>query len=119
MVTSNWIYDKTTNRFLYGGPYEPTFDAVTQGLARLTDRDPDLILERYDATAPTWRRLATQTELDAEATAQRDREGSGDIARRATKATVVWTLKRLLGRNPTVAEIGHGRARNGSPSTRP
>lgn len=39
----------------------------------------------------------TATEIDAQALRE--------ATQRAVKATVVWTLRRLLGRNPTAAEI--------------
>jgi hypothetical protein len=66
VAVSKWVYELATGRFLYGGFYEPTFDPDTQGVAEFDDANPnpDTVRERYDATAETLRRPATDEELD-------------------------------------------------------
>ena len=105
MATARWVYDKATARFLYGGFYEPTFDAATQGVASFSDQPPDPALERFDGTSPTQRRPATSAELQADATAAVAAQADSDVAVRRVKALIAWTLRRLLGRNPTGAEL--------------
>lgn len=65
--------------------------------------------ERYDAASPTRRRPATPEELASHAAAEADAEAAQQQAARAIKATVVWTLRRLLGRTPTAEEIRQAR----------
>lgn len=107
MSESRWVYEIASGRFLRGGFYLPDFDALTEGVVAFEDADPhpDPAKERFDTASPTKRRLATQAELDADtvtvkATAAQ-REAAADIVR----ATVAWTLFRILGRQPTGTEI--------------
>jgi hypothetical protein len=74
MAAAKWVYDLASGRFLYGGYYEPSYDPATQGIAEFPDADPnpDVEHERFDATSPTLRRLATTEELTADETAAVD-----------------------------------------------
>jgi hypothetical protein len=102
---SKWIYLKADGRFLRGGYFEPDFDATTEGLVEFDEGNPDPIRERFDATSPTNRRPATAAEIAAVAAADADAALNVEASRLDIKTTVVWTLKRILGRNPTLAEI--------------
>jgi hypothetical protein len=105
MAVSQWVYDKATGRFLYGGYYDPAFDPSVQGLAAFVDRHPDPTSERFDAASLTLRRPATVAELAADAAATLAGQADADVSVKRVVTTIAWLLKRTLGRNPTGAEV--------------
>ena len=90
-----WVADKVSSQWLYGGPYNPSYDPATQALVKL-DRNPNPLTERYDPNAKDPIRPATAQEqadfqaakLDAEALARFDGE-------KMLKAGLIWTAQKL------------------------
>jgi hypothetical protein len=58
-----------------------------------------------------WEELAAAPAITADPLSQNEADASAlrEATTKATKVTVVWALKRILGRNPTVQEIQDAR----------
>jgi len=117
MAQLKFIVQAATNKFITGGFFDPPVPMLPDGsvdpayiiVTMPGDVMPDVVRERYDPTVITLRRPATQVELDAAAQTQTDDDAKLRIADRATRSTIIWALKRMLGRNPTGAEINAAR----------
>jgi hypothetical protein len=113
MAINKWLVLSASGEFKTGGFFEPVSPVLGDGsrdpayaiVVLPSEAMPDIVRERYDATSQTLRRLATQTELDAATQATRNATAQIDSVDTAIKATVAWTLFKLLGRLPTGAEL--------------
>lgn len=89
-----WIYDLTSNEFLYGGPYDPTFNPSTQGMVRL-ERNPNATTERYDGAGGM--RPATTQEMSASDASQLIQQSVGRFdSEKLVKAVALWVAGKLL-----------------------
>lgn len=93
VMMMKWIYRTTDNQFLYGGPYDPSYDAVTQGLVVLA-RNPTPRTERFDGAGGI--RPATAQELSDYDAEQGDSRALGQFnGEKLVKAVAIWTAGRL------------------------
>lgn len=89
----NWVYDKTSGVFLYGGPYQPSYDPATQSVLSVS-RHPDPRLERADAQQgirpATVQEVADYDAMQATQTAQNRFDGE-----KLVKALAIWAAQKL------------------------
>jgi len=90
----NWVYEVATGTFLYGGPYDPSYNPATQGLVALPDH-PNPRTQRYDVASAQVRPATEQEVTDYEAgqlDGQIRRAFDGD---KNVLAFAIWTAQRL------------------------
>lgn len=111
-MLTRYIY-KVASGQLVAGPGVPensTFDLAAEAITEFADgRLLDFDRDRIDPITHDSRPATTeelQASVDAKLQAEVDREGN----QKAIKATMIWTLKKLLGHSPTPAEIAAARA---------
>lgn len=88
-----WVYSLTTQEFLSGGPFAPTYNANQEGIVRLT-RHPRPRIERYDGAGGI--RPATAQEIADYDAAQVDGQALGRFnGEKLVKAVAIWTAGKL------------------------
>jgi hypothetical protein len=106
MAISRWIFRLSDGQYLRGGFYDPDFDAATEALDEFPDADPHPDVRLHKGPG---RQLRSQAELDAYDLAQRTMLATREQAVKAIRVTMLWVLRRILGRAPTPAEIQQAR----------
>jgi hypothetical protein len=88
-----WVYELSTQAFLYGGPCDAAHDPITQGVVKLS-RHPKPRLERYDGAGSI--RPATAQEITDYDAAQKDEQTTRQFdSEKLTKAVAIWTAQQF------------------------
>lgn len=89
----NWVYDRTTNEFLFGGSYDPAINPALHGVATVI-RHPNARLERYDGTGGI--RPATAQEItNYDAARVTEQSLSRFDNEKLVKALALWVAGKL------------------------